>query len=447
MTLASLSIFEFRLSICDILGIFHSSMPNTKHQVSPIDPSSPHASHRHIRRKVLLLLGYYNVSLHGGIIRYAGEAGWALDDGYMRSGMPPVWWSGDGILGLITSPKDVRAWEKFSPDLPMVDLSKGWIADSMPAADRATGLGRTRVFYDNAKIARMAAGHFLQRGFKHIAYFNIGNYWHEMERIPVVRARVEEAGACFHQIEYFQHFSRASKTPLQERVTAQKWLTETIAALPKPLGIILTSDDWATCILQACDDANLTVPDEVAVLGCDNDPMICTCTPVPLSSIDLNWDGVGYEAARLLDRMMDGEAPPEKPVLVPPMGVVPRMSTNILAVPDPRIAGALRYIWEHFPEPLSSDQVAAGAGLNRRTLERGFREHLGRSVLYEISRVRIERAKTMLAESNLKAHQIADQCGFSGIVAFSKVFLRLTGMRPSDFRKSCRTAKRKPDST
>lgn len=410
-------------------------MPDSKRQISPIDPLCPHASRKHIRRNVLLLLGYYNVSLHGGIIRYAGEAGWALDDGYMRVGQPPVWWRGDGILGLITAPKDLRALEHFPANLPMVDLSKGWISNVMSPEDRALGVGRTRVFYDNEKIGQLAAGHFLQRGFKHIAYLNIGNYWHETERIPVCRAHIEEAGGHFHEIEYFRHFSLDSKTPLADRSEAQLWLTQTIAKLPKPLGIILTSDDWATCLLQACDDAGVTVPDEVAVLGCDNDPMVCHCTPVPLSSIDLNWDGVGYEAARLLDRMMDGQAPPKEPVLVPPKGVVARMSTNILAVPDPRIARALRFIWEHFPEPLGAETVAKGAGLNRRTLERGFREHLGRSVLYEITRVRIERAKTMLVDSNLKAHQVAEQCGFSGIVAFSKVFLRLTGMRPSDFRK------------
>ena len=108
-----------------------------------------------------------------------------------------MWWSGDGILGLITAPKDVRAWENFSPDLPMVDLSKGWISDSMPEADRIGGMGRPRVFYDNGEFGRLAAEHFLQRGFKHIAYLNIGNYWHESGRIPVFRDTIEAAGACF----------------------------------------------------------------------------------------------------------------------------------------------------------------------------------------------------------------------------------------------------------
>lgn len=422
---------------------------NARHLVSPIDPGCPHANRRHIRRHVLLLLGYYNVSLHGGILRYAGEAGWALDDSYIRTSVPPVWWSGDGILGLITAPKDVRAWEQVSQDLPMVDLSKGWISDSMPEADRKCGIGVPRVYYDNEKIGRLAAEHFLQRGFKHIAYLNIGNYWHESERVPAFRATIEASGACFHEIAYYRHFSpdyrhflETSGNPLQDRIAAQKWLTQTISGLPKPLGIALASDDWAACVLQACDDAGLTVPDEVGVLGCDNDPTVCHYTPVPLSSINIDWDRIGYDAARLLDRMMDGEPAPTEPVLIPPQGVVARMSTNILAVPDVRIARALRFIWERFPEPISSNDVAHEAGLNRRTLERGFSKYLNRSVGHEITRVRIERAKLLLAKPDLKAHEIAEQCGFSGIVTFSEAFLRVTGLRPSDYRKiHCPTKK------
>lgn len=410
-------------------------MPRIHPPVSPIDPANRHASRRHIQRKVLLLLGYYNVSLHQGILRYAQEAGWALDDGYTRGGRPPVWWQGDGILGLITAPKDLRALEYFPRELPMVDLSKGWLTEVMPKADQVSGIGRPRVIYDNAEIGRMAAEHFLQRGFKHIAYFNIGNYWHEVERIPACRARVKARGACFHEIEHYRHFTLHSGNQLADYAKAHQWLTQTLAELPKPLGLILSSDDWANCVLQACDDADIAVPEEVAVLGCDNDPMACLSTPVSLSSIDNNWDGIGYEAARLLDRLMNGAKPPKKPVLIPPKGIVTRMSTNILSVPDLRIARALRFIWEHFPESIGSDAVARNAGINRRMLERGFSKHLGRSVLAEITRVRIDRARNLLAASELKAHQIAEQCGFSSIAAFSKVFLRMTGKRPSEFRK------------
>lgn len=389
-----------------------------------------------IRRHVLLLLGFYNVSLHSGIIRYAKEAGWALDDTYQRSGETPAWWSGDGILSLITSPKDVRAWEQFPSRLPIVDLSKGWISESMPEEDRISGRKRHRVYYDNAKIGTMAVDHFLQRGFRHIAYLNVGNYWHETERIEVIRQDVESAGASFHEIDFYHHFLRNAPNALVARQRAQEWLTDVIAQLPKPLGIILSSDDWANCVLQACEAADAAVPEQVSVLGCDNDPTVCHCTPVPLSSIDVNWDAIGYEAAAMLDRLMEGEKIPFDPVLIPPAGVMTRMSTNILAITDARIARALSYIWDHYTQPIGSEEVAREAGLNRRTLERGFRKHLNRSVWQEITRVRIEKAKSMLWESTAKAHEIAEQCGFSGIVAFSKVFLRITGIRPSDYRKS-----------
>jgi LacI family transcriptional regulator len=389
-----------------------------------------------IRRHVLLLLGFYNVSLHSGIIRYAKEAGWALDDTYQRSGETPAWWSGDGILSLITSPKDVRAWEQFPSRLPIVDLSKGWISESMPEEDRIDGRKRHRVYYDNTKIGAMAADHFLQRGFRHIAYLNVGNYWHETERIEVIRQDVESAGASFHEIDFYHHFLRNAPNALVARQRAQEWLTDVIEHLPKPLGIILSSDDWANCVLQACEAADAAVPEQVSVLGCDNDPTVCHCTPVPLSSIDVNWDAIGYEAAAMLDRLMEGEKIPFDPVLIPPAGVMTRMSTNILAITDARIARALSYIWDHYTLPIGSEEVAREAGLNRRTLERGFRKHLNRSVWQEITRVRIEKAKSMLWESTAKAHEIAEQCGFSGIVAFSKVFLRITGIRPSEYRKS-----------
>lgn len=406
-------------------------------RVSPVDPSASHGALRHIRRNVLLLLGYYNMPLHTGIARYAKAACWALDDTYVRVGFPPVWWRGDGILSLITNPKDVRALENF-PDLPLVDLSKGWISNSMPEADRVSGLGKARVYYDNLKIGRMAAEHFLQRGFKHIAYLNGGDYWLEQERIPEFRKTVEEAGAKFHEIEYYKNFPPSSKGTLQDHLDAHQWLTRMMVELPKPLGIAITADDVASKLLQACDDAGVAVPEEVGVLGCDNDPMVCDYTPVPLSSVDNDWERIGYEAARLLDQIMDGGEIPKETLLIPPKGVVTRLSTNILAVPDPQIAKALRFVWERFPEPIGTPEVAAAAGLNRRTLERGFRLHLGRSIGDEIMRVRLDRAKTLLAETNYKAHEIAELSGFSGIVAFSKAFMRVTGISPSAFRKESR---------
>jgi LacI family transcriptional regulator len=392
----------------------------------------------HIRHNILLLLGYYNFPLHSGIARYAREADWILDDTYVRVGLPPVWWRGDGILSLITNPKDVLALHEF-PKVPLVDLSKGWIADSMPAKYRPEGLRHPRVFYDNEKIGHLAAEHFLERGFKHIAYMNCGNYWLDIERNPPFRQTVEAAGSKFYELPYYKCFPRISPRPMRAHRRAHQWLIETLRQLPKPIGIAVTADDLAARLLRACDDAELSVPEEVAVLGCDNDPMVCDYAPVPLSSVDNNWEQAGYEGAKLLDQLMDGKRAPRKPILIPPKGVVTRLSTNILAVPDLKVARAVRFIWEHYFEPIGTAEVAAAAGLNRRKLERDFRKYLGRTVNDEITQLRIERAKKMLFETSLKAYEVAEQCGFSGIVHFSKVFHRLTGQRPSRYRRQQRS--------
>jgi len=173
----------------------------------------------------------------------------------------------------------------------------------------------------------------------------------------------------------------------------------------------------------------------VAILGCDNDPLVCLGGSIPLSSVDNDWDRIGYEAASLLDRIMDGEAVPAVPILIPPKGVVTRLSTNMLAVPDPQVARALRFIWERFTEPIGTPEVAAAAGLNRRKLERDFRSLLGRTVAGEIMRVRIEHAKRLLLDTCRKLHRNAEEAEFSGATTFSNAFERVTGTRSGASRR------------
>jgi len=393
---------------------------------------------RHIRRNVLLLLGTHANQLRGGIVRYARQAAWILDDTYSSQGMVPTWWRGDGILALITKTEDAQAQRHFA-DVPLVDFSKGWIADSMPAQYRAAGRHRPRVLGNSALIARLAADHFIERGFKHIAYLNAGNYWMELERIPVFRKTVEMAGAEFHEIQYYKQLPRLPKPgghrALVDNLTMHKWLVKAMRKLPKPIGIAVASDYMALRIMRACDDARLKVPEEVAILGCHNDPTICDFAPVPLSSVDDNLELCGYEGAKLLDQLMNGDQVPTEPVIIPPKGVVTRVSSNVLAVDDPRIARAIRFIFEHYQDNhLSPDTLATVAGLSRSGLDRAFQKYLGHSPAQQITNVRLDHAKKLLLESELKAHEVAAHTGFSSIVHFSQAFHRVTGIRPSKFR-------------
>ncbi|HVU26325.1 MAG TPA: DNA-binding transcriptional regulator [Verrucomicrobiae bacterium] len=388
----------------------------------------------HVRRDVLLLLGSHGHALRCGIARYAREADWMLDNSFVTVGLVPVWWRGDGILALITNPKDAAAQRHF-PNIPLVDFSKGWIANSMPRKFRAAGEDRPRVLYDNVQIGRLAAGHFLERGFKHIALLNSGNYWMEQERLPSFRQTVEAGGGTFYELRYYKCFSHLASRAFRDHLAAHRWLVQTLRHLSKPLGVAVASDSVALRVMRACDEAKLCVPEEVAVLGCHNDPLICDYAPVPLSSVDDDLERVGYEGAKLLDKLMDGKPAPREPILIPPKGVVTRMSTNILAVPDVKVARGVRFIWEHYRENIGAPEVAAAAGLSRSSVDRAFAKHLGRSPAQEILAVRINYAKNLLIETQLKAHEVAAQCGFTSIVHFSQAFHRATGIRPSYFRR------------
>ena len=400
------------------------------------DKPVQHGSLRHIRRNVMLLLGADVSLLRPGIARYAREAGWILDDTYTSMGLVPTWWRGDGILALITNPKDALAQQKF-PHLPLVDFSKGWISDSMPRRFHKAGLSRPRVLYDNVQIGSMAAEHFLERGFKNIAFFNGGDYWMEKERIPSFKQTLESGGAIFHEIKYYEQLPKIGPSrPLMDHTRLHKWLVKTLDQMPKPLGIAVAADYMALRVMRACDEAALKVPEEVAILGCHNDPFVCDFAPVPLSSMDVALEQCGYEGAKLLDSIMAGKPAPAKPIIIPPIGVVTRVSTNILAVEDPKVARAIRFIFEnHHENGLGPDSVASAAGLSRSGLDRAFLKFLGRSPAEQIMNVRIDHAKHLLLETRLKAHEIAAQTGFSSIVHFSQAFHRVTGSRPSSFRK------------
>jgi LacI family transcriptional regulator len=387
------------------------------------------------KRRVLLLLGVYYTAHRDGIARYAHEAGWVLNNQYAQGGLAPVWWRADGVITLITHPRDYAALQRF-PRRPLVDLSKGWVSSVMTPRQRRAGRDRPRVLEDNAAIGRLAAQHFIERGFRHIALVNIGNWWMETERIPTFRATVEAAGGHYHEIAYHRHFIPGRTKRAAAEQAAHRWLTRAIRDLPKPVGIFAATDGLATQILDACDDAGVAVPEEAAVLGCDNESAMCQHAPVPLSSVDNDLEQQGYIAAQLLDRLLDGKPSPRDPILIPPKGIVTRQSTNILAVPHAQVARALRFIWEHHAEPIRTPDIAAAAGLSRRGLERMFQKHLHRSVADEVTHCRIERAKKLLLETTKKAYEVAKESGFSSDMHFSRVFLRVTGLRPGRFRRT-----------
>jgi len=180
------------------------------------------------------------------------------------------------------------------------------------------------------------------------------------------------------------------------------------------------------------------VPHDVAIIGTGNEDVICASPPPTLTSIDLNYIQVGYQAAALLDRLMDGEKPPDQPQLIAPAALIPRQSTDSYAVTDPTVARALRFIAEHGHESISVDDVVAAAPTSRRSLQRRFQEAMQRSITDEIARLRTERAKRRLMETDELLKNVAADSGFSNLNHFYRTFVRLEGVSPKAYRKQYR---------
>lgn len=381
---------------------------------------------------MLLLLGWHDPALERGVARFAAEAHWALEFTYVREGFVPPGWKGDGIVALVTNPRDVAALRPFR-GLPLVDLSMEWVT-RLPARLRAGGRRVPRVLSDNRAIGDCAAKHFLDRGYRHIAFLNYGDHWMERERRAGFLAAVEAGDGSYHELERYRRFDPTHPRPRQTALSAHRWLMRELKRLPKPLAVFATSDDIATHVFRACAEAGLEVPRAVAILGCNNEPTICDYTDVPLSSVDSNLELHGYEGARLLDRLMNGQPAPADPILIPPMGVMTRQSTDLLAVPHPGVAKALHCIRTRFADSLGVPDVARASGMSRRGLELAFRKCLGHSIGQEIESCRIEKARRLLLETDRKMAQIAEECGFTNHVHFSQAFNRVAGIRPSAFR-------------
>jgi LacI family transcriptional regulator len=371
----------------------------------------------------------YARGLIEGIAQYNREHGpWSIFFEPHGLGQPlPKWlrgWRGDGILARLDTPKMLRAIR--ATGLPTVDL-RGRLQDpSIPF-----------IGLDNAAAVTVAVGHLFERGLKNFAFYGWrrGTHRHMDERRDCFVNLVTTAGFCCSAFEDSPRFGvDADWEGEQNRVA--RWL----ATLPRPVGLMACNDDAGQRVLDACRRAGLQVPDEIAVIGVDNDTLLCMMSTPPLSSVEVSSWRIGYEAAALLDAMMQGKRPRDTPRVLPPTSVVARQSTDVLAVEDSNVAAALRHIRDHVSDGTVVDQLIHVAGVSRSTLERRFRELLGRSPKEEILRVRLERAKLMLTETTLSIDTIARRSGFPSGKYFGDVFRREVGTPPGTFRSAFRRA-------
>lgn len=386
--------------------------------------SASHPGQEHPRKKVLLALSYHLMATVEGILQFAREANWILDLRTMRTGFLPEPGRVDGILcllgGMETRPEITRLVRRAR--VPTVDLH----------ADEAEDVPAARVLLNNVKIGQLAAQHFINRGFGNCLYVcrSLAD-WSGRQRQEGFCAALDQAGISHRTFEH--------RTGIQRRRAGDDILPAMIKKLAKaelPVAIFAENDDIAALVLDACEQLDIRVPEQAAVLGCANDPMITEFARVPLSSVDPDLVGRAYRAAQLLDRMMNGEPPPPQPIWIEPVGVEMRQSTDILAVPDLRAATALTYIRRNFTDSsLNSSVVSAACGIAERSLARLFKRYFKRSVAGEISRQRRQLAQKMLISTELSASEIARQCGFASLLHLRRNLLRHTKLTPRQWRQ------------
>jgi LacI family transcriptional regulator len=375
----------------------------------------------------------YGRGLLLGISKYVREHGpWSISlQEQSLCDEVPDWlekWKGDGILTRLDNPRMVEVLKRLR--VPAVYLR------NVPSNLKTPG-----VMTDNVAAARLAFEHLRERGFRHFAFCGFdGADYSDARRDSFVRC-VTKAGLRCHIFKSAVHLRAASTVKYErEGLNDGDRVAGWIKDLPKPVGLMSCNDMRGQQVLDACRAIGAGVPDQVGVVGVDNDEVLCDLSDPPLSSVVPNTERIGFEAAALLDQMMAGKKLALAPIYVEPKGVVARHSTEVLATEDPQMAAAIRFIREHACEGIDVGDLIKAVGMSRSTLERRFSKVIGRLPKDEILRVRINRAKQLLAETNFSLDFIAEKVGIEHTEYLSRIFKKKTGLTPSRFRAQSRAA-------
>lgn len=364
--------------------------------------------------------GYARGILHGIRDFLNKEPGWSIflaeHSRHETIHSFPEDWDGNGVIARIETETIAGLVRRMN--VPTVDVSAARLIRGIPWVET-----------DDESIATLAFEHLVSCGLRHFAYFGDPTYNWSKWRCECYQNIVTGKGLSF------------SLYNLPERIEPQpqwyrEWndIYEWLQQLPKPVGIFACYDACGQQLLEVCRYFGFRVPDEVAVIGVDDDELLCDLSYPSLTSIALNARQTGYMAASLLDRMMSGEPPREQKYSIKPIGVEKRVSTDLIAVSDPCVAQAIAYIRSHYMENLQVEDLLKVIPLSRRVLESRFRQMLNRTPHEEIVRVRIEYIKKRLAKSDDQLAVIAEEMGFPHPEYLSVLFKKETGMTPSEYR-------------
>ena len=328
-------------------------------------------------------------------------------------------WTGDGVIAAIASREEARAAKRLGK--PLVNMA---------ASQRESGF--PRVMPDHQRMGRLAAEHLLERGLRRLAFYGIEGLGFSQQRCEGFRRRAQQADVPCAALEV-----PMSANPHETWPQRTGRLTQWLQGLCPPLGLAAVQDYRARAVMDECRRIGLEIPHDVAVIGMDDDPTICEFSRPTLSSVSRGSWQLGYETAALLDRLMNGQSPPQQDLLVTPDGVAARQSTDTVAVEDRHVAAAVHFVHDHSAEPFDVQRVVRATAISRRQLEVRFRRVLGCTLYDYICRQRTQRAQQLLSNpQRIKLQAVAKNCGFSGPEQMRQVFRRLTGLTPQAYRQA-----------
>jgi LacI family transcriptional regulator len=330
----------------------------------------------------------------------------------------PRGWRGDGVIARVSTRSMAR--ELSGLDIPVVNVSSIEIQ----------GVTFPQVTSDLVELARIAADHLLDRGFRSFAYFSLRGLEYVAKHQQAFKESVSKSGFPFAVLAV-DPVKGAEPDWNLDLVKLGTWLK----TLPKPVAVFTWNPSSAREVIFASQAANLLVPEDVAVLSGTDDALLCELLDVDISALLVGAERIGFEAARILDRLMSGQKCPEQPVLVPPAGVVTRQSTDTLAISDRAVVKAVSFIRENLSQPIHVAEIARNAGVSRRVLERRFQHHLKRSPAEEIRRVRLRRAQELLLDTDMPIPELSEAAGFGSPEYMAYVFRQECNMTPVEYRR------------
>ncbi len=397
-------------------------------------PQPPNGKTRHIALAFPVGLAHLHPVVQG-IADYARSHGpWLFTTSPEAVTMPLqslAGWQGNGIIAVLLNSADREAAKRL--DVPVVTFSGAMKNPGVP-----------RVMVNNKAVGRLAADHLLACGFSRFAYYGLRQAIYARDRGNGFLERLAERGVNKSR-DCSIRMSPSSLSPNRPWQDEMGQLLAWVSQLQTPVGLFAAHDQRARMVVDACRQAGLRVPEDVAVLGVDNDQVACEFSEPPISSIACDWYRVGYESARLLDDLMAGREPPAEDQLIDPKAVVRRRSTDVQIIDHPAVARAAAYVREHLRENFGVEAMLRETRITRRSLELNFKRALGCTPHQYICRARVEYAKQLLVRpQRMKLTNIARQCGFHDLRRFRMVFRRLEGMSPVEFRRQHQPGARAP---